>query len=127
MTLELIAVQGCTISHAPGSDISGGTFTIVTTPSVTCSAEGKPIYSGVITFTFAGGSASGATAGTVTGGGTISPTSTKVTVDGLAVIREGDTGTLSASGTNSAPPPPTLPFTGDVEITVAGQTSVRAQ
>ena len=127
MALELIAVEGCTIIHSVGSPISGGTFTITTPASLNTKVDGKGVYSASIAFTFAGGDGAGATSGTVAGGGTIAATAVYVKDDGAVVSREGDTGTLTAVGTNSAPPPPTLPFVGNVEISVAGQTTVKAE
>lgn len=127
MTLKLIGVDGLTIVHSAGSPISGGTFTITSTPSVKVKAQGKGVYSGVLSFTFAGGNMSGITAESFTGAGTINPTAIYVKADGALVIREGDTGTLTGSGTNPSPPPPTVPGTGGVEISVAGQTKVKAQ
>jgi hypothetical protein len=120
--MELVAVQGCTIIHSTGSPITGGVFTITTAPSAKYKAQTKGIYRGVIAFTFAGGSASGCVPGSVTGTGTISPTSTKHKVDALFVIREGDTGAMAAAGTNDDPPPSNLTFPScPVEISVAGQ------
>lgn len=127
MTLELIAVLGCTIAHSAGSTITGGAFVITTPPSVKTLGESKGVYRGPIVFTFSGGSAPGVTAGTVVGAGTIAPTATKTLADSLAVVRQGDTGTLTGAGTNPSPPPPTLPVSGPVEITVAGQTKATAQ
>lgn len=127
MTLELIAVEGCTIAHDSGSGISGGSFTITSVASTKVKAEGKGVYKLEIAFTFAGGSESTVVAGSVTGGGTISATATKTKAEGQLVVREGDTGTLTGAGTNPAPPPPTLPVSGDVIISVAGQTKVNAQ
>ena len=122
---ELIAVVGCTISHAAGSTITGGAFVITTPPSAKTSA-GQPAYRGPISFTFSGGSEPTVVAGTVTGSGTINPTAVKVKADALAVVREGDTGTLTGTGTNPAPPPATLPVSGPVEISAAGQVKAKA-
>ena len=127
MSLELIAVQGCTIGHGAGSPISGGIFVITTPPSVKVSAEGKPIFSGPISFTFSGGNITGGTPGTVVCSGTIAATATSVFEGVLPVLREGYTGTMVGTATNAAPPPPTIPAAGPVEISVAGQTSVKAQ
>jgi hypothetical protein len=127
MTLELIAVQGCTIAHSSGSSISGGAFVITSTPSVKVKGEAKGVYKTPLSFTFSGGNASGAVPGSVAGGGTIAATAIKTKADGLLVIREGDTGTLTATGTNASPPPPTIPFVGGVEISVANQTTSKAQ
>jgi len=127
MALELVAVEGCTIDHSAGSGVSGGAFVIANPASLKCKAEGLGIYSGTITFTFSGGDFAGCTNGTVAGGGTITATATKTKADGQLVIRVGDSGIMTGVGTNAAPPPPTLPAVGSVEITVAGQTTVKAQ
>lgn len=125
MALELIAVQGCTIGHGLGSTVTGGVFTITTPPS-TKTLAGSPIYSGPIAFTFTGGSEPTASPGSVTGTGTINPTATKVS-ETLAVVREGDTGTMVWVGISLVDPPPTVGGSVPVEITVAGQIKVKAQ
>lgn len=127
MSLELIAVVGCTIDHAAGSTITGGSFTIVTAPSVKVFAQGLAVYRLLINFTFTGGSEPTVTAGTVTGAGSIVASAIKTRADGSFVLREGDTGVLVGTGTNPSPPPPTLPVSGPVEITVAGQIKAKAQ
>jgi hypothetical protein len=127
MTLELVAVQGCTITHSSGSPISGGSFTITSSPSTKVKCEGSGVYKGTIAFTFSGGNGSGAVPGSVAGAGTIVTTALKTKADAEEVVREGDTGTLTATGTKESPPPPTVPFVGGVEISVAGQTTVKAQ
>jgi len=132
---EFIGVSGLTIGHGAGSNVSGGTFTITSVPSIKVKADGKGVYKGTLVFTFTGGSCSGPppdSASTAVGAGTIDITATKVKADGSFVIREGDTGSMSGTyvATNPAPPPPTVPgvFTDQpVEITDAGQTKVRAE
>lgn len=127
MTFENVAVVGLTISHGSGSTITGGSFVITSSPSSKVKAGGAFVYRGTINFTFSGGSEPTVTAGSVTGSGSISFTATKTKADGQFVIREGDTGTLTGTGTNPSPPPPTLPVSGSVEISNAGQTKVKAQ
>ena len=127
MALENVANTDCVISHDVGSTITGGTFTITSVASTKVKALGKGVYFQQIDFTFAGGSAPGVTPGTVTGSGTIVATAIKVKSLTQAVVRENDTGTLSGTGTNPAPPPPTLPVTGPVIISSGGQTKVKAQ
>lgn len=127
MTLKPIGVDGLTIDHVVGSPVSGGTFTITSTPSLKVKAEGKGVYSGTLNFTFAGGNGPGAVDGTVTATGSINPTAVYVKADGSLVIREDDVGNMTGTGTNSNPPPPTVPIFGVVEITNAGQTKVKAQ
>lgn len=111
-----------TIDHASGSPISGGAFTITSLPSLVLLANGNGVFSGPLAFTFAGGSAPGLTG--VSGGGSIPPTALKVTTGGLAVIRAGDTGTLTALGIPPSGPP--VPISGPVEVTDAGQNVVEA-
>jgi len=128
MTGEFIAVAGCTIDHDTGSTISGGTFSITSTTIAECKAEGQEFYTIEIAFTFSGGSDStvGVVAGSVVGAGTIAATAQKVKAKNGFVMREGDTGTLTGTGTNPAAPPPTLAVSGPVIITAAGQSKVRA-
>ena len=127
MPLELIMNANGQLGHASGSTVTGGTFTITSTPSVKVKAGGSGVYRGPLTFTFAGGSAPGLVAGSVTGAGTINPTATKTKADGLLVIREGDSVLVTFTGTNSSPPPPTLNVAGTVEVASAGQTKAKAQ
>ena len=126
MSSKAIAVQGCVISHGTGSTISGGVFTITSIPSTKVRAEGKGVYAEKIDFTFAGGSEPTVTSGTVEGSGSIPATATKNKSEGKLVVREGDTGTLTGTGENPSPPPTTLPLTGPVEVSFAGQTKVKA-
>jgi len=132
MALELVAVDGCTLAHKTGSAISGGTFTITAIPSITSKGEGNGAFSGTLTYTFAGGNATGFVSGTVA---TILPQVILATaifskVDGSLVLREGDFGTMACIGTIDPTPvlpaPPTGPIGGPVEISVAGQTTSKA-
>ena len=127
MTLELIAVDGCTLSHAAGSPVSGGTFVITSTPSVYSKVDNKGVYETPLTFTFSGGSFSGASPNTATGAGSIVATAVYCKSDNKLVIREGDSVTVTFTGTNASPPPPTVTIAGDVEISVAGQTSTKGE
>ena len=132
MSLEPIAVLGCTLAHGSGSAISGGTFVITATPNSKVLAESKGVYTTPLSFTFSGGSASGFVNGTVAGGGAIVGTAVKVLAGGIIVMREGDMLALMAcvgtiSPTPTPPAPPTGPVAGPVEISSAGQTKVNAQ
>jgi len=128
MTFEYIGVDGLTIAHSSGSPISSGSFVITSTPSVKVLADGKGVFSGPLTFTFSGGTATGFVSNSINGGGTINPTTVKVKADGSFVIREGDSGTLNGTGITLPDPPGTAgPISGGVEITAANQAKVRAQ
>ena len=59
MSLELAMNAAGALGHASGSLVSGGVFTIVSTPSIKNKAEGHGIYRGPLSYTFAGGDASG--------------------------------------------------------------------
>ena len=120
-----IGVVGMTISHAAGSPISGGTFTITSSPSTKCKATGKFIYRGTVSFNFTGGNASGIVPGSISCTGTISPTATKVKADGSFCILEGDTGSMSGTGTSQSSGNPIVPVSGSVEISDAGQNKAR--
>lgn len=129
MSLEKIANEDLTLDHGSGSPISGGSFTVTSTPSAKNKAGGKGIYTDPLLYTFAGGDGAGAVNGSVASVGpqSIAATAAKSKGDGALVMREGDSGTMAAIGTNSAPPPPTLPFSGPVEIAAAGQDKAKAQ
>jgi hypothetical protein len=128
MALKEIAVEGLTISHSTGSNLSGGSFTITSTPSIKVKAEGKGIYRGTLNFSFSGGTYAGGVSSSATGSGSINFTATKTKADGQFVLRKDDSGTVS--GTYQVPPPPpgvTSPFTASVEISDANQTKVKAE
>jgi len=123
MATKEIAVDGCVV--APQGIVSGGTVTITAVPSVKCKAGGKGIYKNPLTFTFAGGNATGYDPGTVTtvGPGSISATAVKTKADGLLVMRVDDqNASVALTGTIGGTP---TSFTGTFKITNAGQTKVK--
>ena len=129
MSLELIAVDGCTLAHASGSSISGGAFVITAAPDTKAAAGGAGVFKTPLTFTFSGGSASGFVTGSVmtTAPVSMSATAAKVKAGGALVMREGDSVTMSCVGTLPSPPGGTSSVAGNVEISAAGQTKVKAQ
>jgi hypothetical protein len=130
MTAKLIAVLNCTLAHGSTSPISGGVFTVTSTPSVKVLAENKGVYKTPLTYTFAGGNATGFVPGSIATlvPQTIVATATKVLVDGVLVMRVDDLGTMTAQGKTLPDPPGAVgPISGPVEISVAGQTKVLAE
>ena len=131
MALEFLGVEGLTIDHSSGSPVSGGSFTITSLASLKMKIKAgilfKGVYRGVLAFTFTGGSHSSGTSGSALGAGTISFTATKNKIDTLFVLREGDSGTLIGTYVPPSVPPPTVPFTSNVEITDAGQSKVKGE
>ena len=131
MTLKHVAVESCTVSHGSSSAITGGAFTIAATPNQKVTVDGKKVYVTPLTGSFSGGSAPGFVSGSVAGNWSIAATATKTKADGVLIMRVDDTGTLTAMGTLSPPPPPpappTGPIAGPVEIANAGQDKVRAE
>ncbi len=125
--MELLAIEGLTISHSTGSPVTGGTFTVVSTPSTKVKITGSGVYSGTLSFNFIGGTHSSGTPGTANGSGTINFTSTKVRADGQFVLRNTDTGTLNGTYIPPSTPPPTVPFSSGVEISDAGQNKVSGE
>lgn len=126
MSLENIAVSGCTVAHAAGSTGSGGVFVVTSSPSIKVIATAG-VYKTPLSVTFSGGTFPGLVPGTVIGTGTISAIATKTKADGLPVMREGDTGTMTGTGTLPPPAVGTGPATGPIEIASAGQAKVKAQ
>ena len=127
MSPELVMNTAGTIGHSPGSIITGGTFVISTAAaSVKCKAEGAGIYREPFQYTFSGGSSAGFDSGSIATlvSQIVSSGATKTRADGQLVIRLGDSGTMIAQGTVSGTP--TL-LSDSVEVTAAGQTTVRAQ
>jgi uncharacterized Zn-binding protein involved in type VI secretion len=123
--IELIMNSNGTIQHGNESPVTGGVFTITSTPDVKAKINGVSIHVGPLTFSFSGGSAAGFVPGSLSGTGTIAATASKVKVGGTPVIREGDTGTLNAAGVLSAGG--TGNITGAVEVGDAGQQHVKAE
>lgn len=115
------------IDHKSGSTVSGGTFTITSTPSATVKIDEAGVHVDALLYTFAGGNASGYVDGTVatTAPQSIAATAQNVGVDGLAPMRVGDYGTMVCTGTLDAEPPvPSSPVAGAlVEVSEAGQDS----
>jgi hypothetical protein len=113
-----------TLAHDTGSPVSGGTFVITSSPSVKVKAVGPGVYFGTLSFTFSGGTYTGGIPGTAQGRGTIAPTATKEKEGSNFPIREDDTGTMSGTYQQTAPPY-TVPFSGaPVKVSSAGQTKV---
>lgn len=126
MALELIMNANGTIDHAPGAPTSGGVFTIIGTLSPNCRAEGAQVYTDPFTFTLSGADASGFDPGSVatTSPQTIPATAVKVKADGQLVMRDGDIGFITVTGTVSGTP---VPFGTSVIVDDAGQTTSKAQ
>ena len=129
MPTKFIAVEGCTLAHKSGSQVSGGVFTITSVASLKVKCESKGVYKTDLQYTFAGGNFSGMVAGSVatTSPQTISATSIKCKADGSFVMRVEDFGTMTAQGVLNPPPPGvTAPAVGLVEISDAGQVKVKS-
>jgi len=127
VSLEFVMNAGGALGHASGSLVSGGVFTVISTPSTKVSAGGSGAHRGPLKYTFAGGSAAGFVSGTVatTAPQTIESTAKKVLADGLLVIRLGDSGEMTASGSLTGGG--TGSVIGLVEVADAGQNKVSAQ
>lgn len=129
--MKFLAVEGCEIDHSAGSVISGGVFSITSVASAKMKEDSKGVYKTPLSYTFAGGNATGFIAGTVL---TIVPQSINATAlknkaEGPLVMRVEDSGQMVCIGTlDPTPPPPaspTGPVSGGVEIADAGQSKVR--
>jgi hypothetical protein len=129
MSLELIAVNGCTLAHAAGSLISGGAFVVSSVADTKAKAGGAGVFKTPLMFSFSGGNASGFVPGSVmtTAPASMPATAVKTKAAALAVMREGDSVLMNCVGTLPPPTGGTAPIAGDVEISAAGQTKVRAQ
>lgn len=125
MTLEKAFTNAGIIEHGLGSVISGGVFVITTPPDLKISVTSLGVFFGQIAFTFTGGSASGFVSGSVAGGGTISATASRVKTSAGFILREGDTGTLTATG--AIPGGGTGPVSGPVVLGDPGQTKWSAE
>lgn len=125
MSLELIMTFAGTINHASGSPVSGGVFVITSVPDAKVRAEAVGVMTQSVVFTFTGGTAAGFVSGSLTASGSIPASSLKVRASGLLVVREGDSATITFTG--SLPGGGTSTIAGDVEVDNAGQTTVRAE
>lgn len=121
--MKEIAVQGATVGHSSGSVITGGTFSILTTPSIDVTITGKDVYRGTINIQCVG--CSSGSFQIPIAQGTITGTSMKVKANGQAVILKGDKGTISGTGTDPSTGA-TSEFSGSVEITDTVQNKVVA-
>lgn len=117
------------LDHGSESTISGGSFSITSSPSVKTKAGGKGVYRGPLVFTFKGGNAPGFATGSVFTPSpvTINPAAQKVKAEFLPVVREGDSGTMVCQGTTTDVPPKTATVSGPVEVASAGQLKVRGE
>lgn len=125
--IKNIAVDGLTLSHSSGSPISGGSFSISSSPSTVTKEEGDGIFTSPLLYTFSGGNASGFVPGSV---GTLVPqsiisTAQKTKDYAILVIREEDTGTMVCQGTLTGGG--VGPVSGGIEISDAGQDKVKAE
>lgn len=115
-----------TIAHKSGSTITGGAFVITSTPSTKDKAGGLGVFPKEVAFSFSAGSAPGCDPGTVVSKPTIQKipaTATKSKTEGFPPVRLGDAVTMSAEGTSGGTP---VAVSGPVEVSVAGQTKVKA-
>jgi hypothetical protein len=124
-----IAVDGLTLSHASGSPISLGSFSVTSLPSTVTKENGKGIFITPLLYTFSGGNAPGFVPGSVA---TLVPqsiisTAQKTKDYGILVIREEDLGTMICQGTIPPPTGGVAPISGNVEISNAGQSKVKAE
>ncbi len=124
-----IEVDGLTLSHASGSPISGGTFSIVSSPSGVTKEDGDGIFTTPLMYTFSGGSASGFVNGSVAPlvPQAIIATSQKTKDYGIFVMRKDDSGTMVCQGTIPPPTGGVGPVSGDVDIIDACQNMVKGE
>lgn len=105
---------------------------ISSTSSPSCEAPaGKAIQCTAISYTFtAAGGGCPFISGShtfIAGGGAIAATATLTKCDGLAPMREGDTGTCAGTWTPPSTPPPTIPCACTTEVIDPQQTAVKAE
>ena len=120
--MKLVAVSGAVLGFGTGSVISGGVFTITSTPSTNVKVDGLRVYRGPLSWTFAGGETPGFAS--VAGSGSISPGSMSMKDDNLAIVLLGDScaGSFIATASNGV----TTALTAKVEVSSTGQSSTQA-
>lgn len=102
---EFLFTAAGQIIHSSGSTVSGGIFSISSSPSLKLLVNGQGVYRGPLTVSFSGGNMTGMTPGSVSGIGSISPTSLKNKTESLYVLRNGDSGSLVGTAIPTAGPP----------------------
>jgi hypothetical protein len=128
MSLELIMNADGAIDHAAGSLVSGGTFTITSTPDTYSKVDSSGIHVGPLLFSFVGGNASGMVDGSVNiPVGSIPATATLDKAGGISVMRLGDSAEITFISTVDSSPPVPGTVIGSVEVSNAGQTSTKGQ
>lgn len=94
------------IQHSVGSPVSGGVFTITSTPSTKVTVDSQGVFRGFLSVSFSGGNMSGMVPGSVIGAGVINPTALKCKIELLAVVRDKDSGNFTGTAVPTAGPPP---------------------
>jgi hypothetical protein len=119
-----IAVKGCTVQDMTG----GGTAKIESDPNASIKCNGKNAYFGTITVSVKGSNGGGFINNkNGQGVGTIKGTGAKILGGNQPAVVEGDTGSVSVTGTNTVGNvTTTVTKTVTVKITAAGQAKVVA-
>jgi len=121
---ENIPNEDLTLDHVSGSPISGGAFVVVppSLPSPFNKALNKDVYKTPLSFSFSGGTS---TTPPLTAIQSLPPiqtiptSATKCKAEGVLVMLEGDSVTMTAQGIDGGGNP--VAISGDVEIKLAGQ------
>lgn len=123
--MKYVAVKGMTILPVePGVALTG--VVVTTLPSQDVLAEGNGVYSGDVQVTVASAVFSGYVAANLSF--TLHPSAEYSSVDGSKALLEGDTSdTVTASGSNPELSPQQLDFPITIKVSIAGQTSVKAE
>jgi hypothetical protein len=117
--LKYIVTAADNLVHSPGSLITGGVFSITTPASLKVKITGNGVRKGAQSFTFSGGSDTGAlfVPGSIATVAPVSlnPTALKVKAEGSAVILDGDSVIMNCSGTLLSTGNPS-PISGSVKF-----------
>jgi len=115
------------LDHGNTSILSLGTFVITSSANDKVKATTKGVFFEKVDFTFSGGNASGCDNGTVTGSGSVLPSSSKIKDgSGNAVMRENDE-TITGPFQCTLSGVPVALGNQPVKITSAGQTKVKSE
>ena len=128
MAQKYIMTAAGAVDHGPTSTVSGGSFTITSTPSSNVSISGSGVHVSPLEFTFTGGDAIGFVNGSVYSADpqTITSAAKNVNVDGADTMNEDDTGAIELWGTptGAGPPPDTTVPGATAIVSDAGQDKV---
>ena len=130
MSLKNVVVEDCQFEiSVNGAIIGSGNVNITslasTNTKVVSGEQKKGVYAGVMNISVSNYADTNISMGA--GMGVINPSAQKTSVDGNAVILEGDSGDVTLTGVHPISGEPVINYSVTVKISSAGQTVVKAE